>query len=57
MFKAPSKEPAPVEKPPKAKAPRVVPRKRKNNAYLVWILAASGVLLIIAIIVFFALRD
>lgn len=53
MFKAPAKEPVVEKKPPQAKAPRVVPRKKKRNAPLIWILVACGVLLIVGLVVVF----
>ena len=57
MFKAPPKEvePPPVKAP--VKPARVKPRKKPNTAYLKWILVASGILLIIALIIFFVVRD
>jgi hypothetical protein len=57
MFKAPAKESAPAKKPAQAKAPRVVPRKKKNKAFLMWMLVGGVVVLIIALIVFFSLRN
>lgn len=57
MFKAPPTKEEPKPEKPAAKPVRVKPRRKPNSAYLKWILAASGILLIIAIVIFFAVRD
>ncbi len=57
MFQTPAKAPEPKDPKPVAKQPRVIPkRKKKKDAFLLWVLILSAVLLIVVVALYFALR-